>query len=88
MDLWLELILGTLVVYYITSMIVGTTGPFNMFMKLRHATKNTPFECFVCTAFWVSLVTALVMFGVHDWVWVLPFLAMAGGALALDRATE
>lgn len=75
-----ETVLVILAAYWATSAIVYSDGPGILFVKLRH--KYEFLDCFICVAFWVSLVIVLVAYFVP--IAIYP-LAIAGGALLLDK---
>jgi hypothetical protein len=86
-----ELILGVLAGWRVTHLLHAEDGPGRVLARWR---RNLPagfwselMDCFYCLSLWISLPIALVLAG--GWrARVLAWLAVSGGAILLQRATE
>ncbi len=71
-----------------SALLVREDGPYDLFARLRTATKHTmvgrALECFYCTSLWVAAPFAFWLAGV-TWRWVVVWLALSGGACLLER---
>lgn len=78
----LELIVLLLASYGITSLLVYSDGPWDIFLNHRVRYPKSPLTCFKCTAFWVSMLTFIVyVLGLS--FFMLP-LAILGAVLIID----
>jgi hypothetical protein len=87
----LELLLGVLGVWRVTHLFHAEDGPGDILIKFRRRLGNSiigrAMDCFYCLSLWVALPFALVIAG----TWrdrVLLWLAISGGAILLERATD
>lgn len=92
----LHVILATLAVYRLAHLISMEAGPANVAIKLREATYRrfggdswvfAGVSCPLCVSFWLAMVPALAFWPPNFGLFLLMWLGIAGGVLALHRGT-
>lgn len=78
----MEIILIGLAVYYATSVLLNSHGPYSIFFKIRQRVDSSIVDCFVCASFWVALLFS-AFFADTLLQWALYTLAAAGVATFL-----
>lgn len=86
MELIIKLILALLDTYMLTLLLTSADGPYGVFTKLRGIKGLGALKCFLCTSIWTGAVLALFLANTIL-EWPLYALALAGGAVLLDRLT-
>ena len=85
------LVIGVLGVWRVTHLFWGEEGPFDVFVRIRKLFGNSVFgqmlDCFYCLSLWVAMPFAWLL-GATWRNRVLLWLALSGGAILLERATE
>jgi hypothetical protein len=85
------LVVGVLGVWRVTHLFWGEDGPFDVFVRIRKLFGNSVFgqmlDCFYCLSLWVAMPFAGVL-GATGRERALLWLALSGGAILLERATE
>ena len=70
-----------LATYWLTSALVYSPGPKNILFKFRH--KYEFLECFICVCMWAAIAMSFV--AAYLAPWLVYVMAIAGGALLLDK---
>lgn len=82
----MELITATIATYALTLVLTSSDGPWGIFARLRAVKGLGALKCFLCTSVWAGAILAIYpatsLLG-----WPLYTLALAGGAVLLDRLT-
>ena len=85
------LIISVLSVWRVTHLFVAEDGPWNLFARLRRWVGEgffaTLLDCFYCLSLWVSAPVAWFT-GERLKERILLWLAISGGAILLERATD
>ncbi len=85
------LIISVLSVWRVTHLFVAEDGPWNIFARLRRRLGEGFFasllDCFYCFSLWVSAPVACFT-GESVRERILLWLAISGGAILLERATD
>ena len=85
------LVLGTLITWRVSHLLVEEAGPGHILTRLREAVDATPLvgllDCFGCTSIWVGAVTGIAVGGRRARVVdvALGGLAMSGAAFLLQK---
>jgi hypothetical protein len=84
------LLLGALVVWRLTHLVVEEDGPWDFLVRVRarigHGFWGSLVDCFHCTSLWVAAPFAY-LFGDGWWERLLLWPALSGAAILLERAT-
>lgn len=98
---WLELVLGILATWRVTSLFVYEEGPWELFEKLRYKTGvyflNPDTEqpetmlgkllsCFWCTSIWVAALVGLIL--TQSWTIIVVVPSLSAGAILIDTLIE
>jgi hypothetical protein len=87
---FVDLLIAVLAVWRVAALLVHENGPFDVLAALRRAAARLGatrlLACFYCTSFWVAAPAALWLDG-FCWRLLIDWLAVAGGAGLLERAT-
>lgn len=85
------LVLGTLVVWRVTSLLYAEDGPWDLLARLRQRLARGIFggllDCFYCLSLWVAAPLAWVI-GAGTLERILLWPALSAGAILLERATR
>ena len=85
------LIISILSVWRVTHLFVAEDGPWNLLARLRRRMGEgffaSLFDCFYCLSLWVSVPVAWFV-GSGRKERLLLWLAISGGAILLERATD
>ncbi|MCB4364231.1 hypothetical protein KIH07_10830 [Hydrogenophaga taeniospiralis] len=86
---WFEAVLSVLAVWRLARLVARERGPFDLVSRLHAAVAGTPLAdglaCVHCLAVWLAVLPAAVL--APGWAaWLLLWLAMAGGASAVELA--
>jgi hypothetical protein len=83
----LELLILSLCAWYVAYVLIKTSGPFNLFARLRALTTlGGLLECLWCLVVWLAMV-AYVLYVHTPFREVVYVGAVAGGAMILHRYT-
>lgn len=87
-DLWLKFVLGVLVTWRITHLLVNEDGPADLFVRFRailgDGIMGKLMDCFHCLSIWVAAPVALYV-GEKPLDLLLTWLALSGAACLLER---
>lgn len=85
-----DFLIGTLVTWRVSALLVREDGPYDLIARLRKATANTmagrALECFYCTSLWIAAPAAFWLAGA-TWRWFPMWLALSGAASLLERVS-
>ena len=86
-----KLIVGLLAVWRLTHLFGAEDGPWNLIFRLRKAAGEGFWgglmDCFGCLSLWIAVPFA-VWIGCDGGERTMTWLALSGGAMLLQRATE
>jgi len=84
---WLRFVMAVLAAWRIGHLFARENGPWNVLPLLRGSGMRL-LACFYCVSLWAAAPLALFVVGLRLIDWAVCWLAIAGGAALLDRATN
>jgi Protein of unknown function (DUF1360) len=87
---WYRLVVGSLVVWRVTHLVVSEDGPWQLSARLRRAAGDgffgTLLDCFYCLSVWMAITPALLLG--RTWLERLLLIpALSAAAIIIERST-
>src|SRR5689334_7857433 len=86
-SVWLRFLMAVLATWRLGHLFARDNGPWMVFRSLRRP-GLTLVSCFYCVTVWVAVPLSVFVVGFRLSEWAVCWLAIAGGAALLDRATN